>query len=100
MVALLIVCGDIESNPGPGSGRWVLVLYSSIRGFHENLDELAAVGSDYDVLVCAESKASNRRSPPLFLTLRVTTLVPFVALLPPTEAEEFHTWCPGHGSLC
>ena len=61
MVALLIVCGDIELNPGPGSDRWVLVLYSSIRGLHENLDELAAVGSDYDVLVCAEPKASDRR---------------------------------------
>ena len=56
----MIVCGAIESNPGPGSER-VRVLYSNIRGLHANLDELAVAGSDYDVLVCAESKVSDRR---------------------------------------
>ena len=58
---LLIVCGDIESNTGPGSDRRVRVLYYNIRGLHASLDELAVAGSDYDVLVCAESKVSNRR---------------------------------------
>ena len=37
------------------------VLYSNIRGLHANLNELAVSGSGYDVLVCAESKVSNRR---------------------------------------
>ena len=41
---LLIVCGDIESNPGQGSDRRVRVLYSNIRGLHANLDELAVAG--------------------------------------------------------
>ena len=45
---LLIVCGDVESNPGPGSDKGVRVLYSNIRGLHANLDELAVAGSDYD----------------------------------------------------
>ena len=59
---LLIVCGDIESNPGPGYDRRVRVLDSNIRGLHHAiLDELAVAGSDYDVLVCAESKVSDRR---------------------------------------
>ena len=44
---LLIICGDVE--------------YSNIRGLHSNWDELAVAGSDYDVLVCAESKVSDRR---------------------------------------
>ena len=57
----MIVCGDIESNPGPGFDRMVRVHYSYIRGLHANLDELAVAGSDYDVLVCAESKVSDRR---------------------------------------
>ena len=58
MVAFLsIVCGDIESNPGPGSDRRVRVLYYNIRGLHINLDELAVAGSDYDVLVGAESNS-------------------------------------------
>ena len=42
---LLIVCGDIESNPGPGSDRRVRVLYSNIRELHASLDELAVAGS-------------------------------------------------------
>ena len=42
---LLIVCGDIESNPGPGSDRRVRVLYSNIRDLHASLDELAVAGS-------------------------------------------------------
>ena len=58
---LLIGCGDVESNPGPGSDKIVRVLDSNIRGLHSNLDELVVAGSDYDVLVCAESKVSNRR---------------------------------------
>ena len=61
---LLIVCSDIESNPGPGSDRRVRILYSNIRGLQANLDELAVAGSDYDALVCAESKVSDRRHLP------------------------------------
>ena len=57
---LLIFCGDIKSNPGPGFDGRVRVLYSNIRGLHTNLDELALAGLDYNVLVCAESKVSHR----------------------------------------
>ena len=65
---LLIVCGDVETNPGPGSDNRVRVLYSNIRGLHANLDVLAVAGSDY-VLVCAESKVSERGHLP---ELRIT----------------------------
>ena len=58
---LLIVCGDIESNSGPSSDRRVRDLHSNICGLRVNLDELAEAGSDFDVLVCAESTLSNRR---------------------------------------
>ena len=57
---LLIVCGDVESNQRLGSDKRVRVLYSNIRGLPANLDELAVAGSGYDVLVCAESKVSDR----------------------------------------
>ena len=40
----LIVCADIESQPGPGSDRRVRVLYSNIRGLHANLCEVAVAG--------------------------------------------------------
>ena len=59
--SLLTVCGDVDLNPGPGPDKRVRVLYSNIRGLLANLDELAVAGSDYDVLVCAESKVSDRR---------------------------------------
>ena len=58
---LLIVCGDIESNPGPGFDWGVRVLNYNIRGLLSKLDELAVAGSGYDVLVYAESKVSDRR---------------------------------------
>ena len=58
---LLIVCGDVKSNLSPGSDKRVQVRYPNIRGLHANLDELTVPGSDYDVLVCAESKVSNHR---------------------------------------
>ena len=57
---LLIVCGYIDSNPGPVPDLRALVLYSNIHGLRTNLGEFAAAGSDYDVLVCAESKISDR----------------------------------------
>ena len=57
---LLIVCCDIESNLCPGFDRRVQVLYFNIYDLCANLDELAVAGSDYDVLVCVESKVSDR----------------------------------------
>ena len=58
---LVIVSGNVKSNPGPGSDNRVRVLCSNIRGLYANLDELAVAGPDYDVLVCSESKVSDRR---------------------------------------
>ena len=88
---LLIVCGDIESNPGPGSDRRVRVLYSNIRGLYANLDDLAVAGSDCDVLVCAELKS---------LIVAISQSSVSWLRFPLTEAEELHTWCLGYGSLC
>ena len=56
------------SNPGPGSDKRVRVLQSNSRGLRANLDESAVAGSDYCVLVCAESKVSDLRH---LLELRV-----------------------------
>ena len=36
---LLIVYGNFESNPGPGSDKRIRVLYSNIQGLHANLEE-------------------------------------------------------------
>ena len=56
-----MVCGDVESNPGHDAGRGARVLYANIRGLHANLTELGIVGSKFDVMVCAETKVSDRR---------------------------------------
>ena len=56
---LFTVCGNVVSNPGPGSDKSDWVLYSNNRGLHANLDELAVAGSVYEGLVCAESKISD-----------------------------------------
>ena len=61
MRLLLIVCGYVESNPGADSDNRVRVLYSNIRFLHANLDELPVAGSDYDVLVFAESIVPDSR---------------------------------------
>ena len=68
-------------NPDPGSDRRVRVLYSNIRGLHANLEELAVAVSDYYVLICAESKVSDRRH---LSELRIPCF----------------GWFPGYGSLC
>ena len=57
----MLVCDDVESNHGPGAGRGARVLYTNIRGLHANLTELSVVGSKFDVMVCAETKVSDRR---------------------------------------
>ena len=87
---LFIVCGEIESNPGPASERRVQILYSIIRGLHANLDELTVSRSEYAVMVCAESKIFDRRH---LSELRIP------GFGCPTEAEELHTWYPGNSSL-
>ena len=58
MVAFAVDCGDVELYPGPSSDKRVRVLYSNNRSLHSNLHELAVAGSDYYVLVFAESKVS------------------------------------------
>ena len=53
-------------------GPRVRVLYSNIRGLHANLDVLAEVGSDFNVMVYAESIVSDRRH---LLELRIPGFV-------------------------
>ena len=76
---LLIVCGDVESNPGLGSDMRVRVLYSNMSVLHANLDELAVAGSDYDILVCASLKS---------LIAAISQSSVSLALDAPTEAAE------------
>ena len=59
---LLLVCGDIESNPGPGSNKNVRVLYSNRCYLHANLDKLAVAGSDFDRILSLKSLIADPTS--------------------------------------
>ena len=99
LVLLLIVCGDVESNSAPGSDKRVRVLYSNIRGVHANLDELAVAGSDYDVLVSAESKVSDHRHlseiriPGIGCPQRLWNSTPGAQSMALYVREGFHSFC-------
>ena len=61
MVLLLLVSGDIESNPGPQlQNRCVRLLYANVRGLHANIRGLTVASAQYDVLMCSETLVSNR----------------------------------------
>lgn len=62
---VLILSGDIETNPGPRreSRSSVAVLYSNIRGLKKNIRDLALSADGYDVVFCSETLASDKRSP-------------------------------------
>ena len=60
---LLLLCGDVELNPGPARSRQpnCRVLYSNIRGLHANIKDLAISSRHYDILFCSETLVSQRR---------------------------------------
>jgi len=60
---LLLVCGDVESNPRPARPSDVRILYANIRGLAANLDELTVTSVDFDVLCLSETLVSDRRHP-------------------------------------
>ena len=56
---LLILCGDVETNPGPrGKCR---VLYNNIRGLMRNFSDLQIASRDYDIIFCSETMVTSRR---------------------------------------
>lgn len=59
---LLMLCGDIELNPGPRPApKNVRVLYSNINGLMRNINELTVVSNNYDIMLCSETRSSLRR---------------------------------------
>lgn len=58
---LILLSGDIESNPGPSRHKFCRLLYCNIRGLHGNLLDLAAVSSQFDIVCCSETLVTDRR---------------------------------------
>ena len=72
---LLIVCGDVKSNPGPGSDKRVRVLYSRIMMFWFVLSPKSLIG--------AISRSSKS-----------------LALVAPNKVGRTLLLVPGYGLLC
>ena len=92
MCLLLIVYGDVESNPGPGSDKMVLVRYNPalvvfmpIWTIWLWLDRIMMFWFMLSLksLIAAISQSSIS-----------------LALVAPTKAAELQCWCPWYGSLC
>ena len=62
ILLLLLLCGDIESNPGPTRTlNKCRVLYHNIRGLYCNLNDLQISSQNYDIILCSETLVSNNR---------------------------------------
>ena len=58
---LLLLSGDIETNPGPTHRKFCNILYSNIRGLYGNLRELSIASTKFDLICCSETLVSDRR---------------------------------------
>ena len=58
---MLLLSGDVETNPGPVRRKFCNVLYCNIRGLHGNFNELSVASTKYDIICCSETLVSNRR---------------------------------------
>ena len=56
---LIRLAGDIHVNPGPK--RDFKILYANIRGLSTNINELKAISTDYDLVLCSETIVSDYR---------------------------------------
>ena len=70
VLLLLILCGDVELNPGPASHfhkKKCSVLYSNIRGLRSNFLDLQGHAKNYDILFLAETLVTSNKSRSEFL---------------------------------
>lgn len=59
---ILLLCGDIETNPGPKSNPNVCrVLYANVRGLAKNLRDVSLVAQAHDIIICSETIVSSFR---------------------------------------
>ena len=58
---ILLLSGDVESNPGPARCKFCNLLYCNIRGLYGNLNELSLASAKYDIICCSETLVSDRR---------------------------------------
>ena len=65
LLIILLLCGDIESNPGPSRAttRSARILYANVNGLSKKMEELRAASTRHDILFCSETRVTNKRCP-------------------------------------
>ena len=58
---LILLSGNVETNPGPDYPKSCRLLYCNIRGLYGNLNDLTVASSKYDIICCSETLVSDRR---------------------------------------
>ena len=63
LLVLVLLFGDVHENPGPVHSRHSMcrVMYGNVRGLHGNINDLVSASRQYDILLCAETLASQMR---------------------------------------
>ena len=70
VLLLLILSGDVESNPGPATHfhkKKCSVLYSNIRGLRSNFLDLQGHARNYDIIFLSETLVTSNKSKAEFL---------------------------------
>ena len=62
LVILVLLCGDIEVNPGPQNrSRKCNILYGNVRGLYKNKKDLDVAAEKFDIVFCSETLVSDFR---------------------------------------
>jgi len=56
---LLLMSGDVESNPGPAAQGDLCVMHANVRSLKRNIDLLSAESNQYDVITLSETWLFN-----------------------------------------
>ena len=62
LLILVLLCGDIEVNPGPQNrSRKCNILYGNVRGLYKNKKDLDVAAEKFDIVFCSETLVSDLR---------------------------------------
>lgn len=77
---LLLMSGDVESNPGPAIQGDICVMHANVRSLKRNIDLLSAESNQYDVITLSETWLTNE-------TLDNTTKIQLPNFHPPVRLD-------------
>ena len=57
---ILLLSGDIETNPGPSAESVLDIFHLNIRSLRNKIDSLNAIVSEYDIVCFTETHLDNK----------------------------------------